>query len=261
MLHGLPMLATIGAPAVAFLRALGRVGIIGARTLQSARRMNAREFLRASVDFGTATLPLALVVAAITGAMAVLQTSLYVERFGARGFLGWAAGYAILWEFGPLVLGLLAAARIGARNAAELAALKVGGQLEGLEGVSLDPFALLVAPRIFAMCGSLIGLSLVTFLVAIVFEALAATITLGIPVAAFLQSLAGLLSGWDVLAGVVKTVVFGIAMALVSVGAGLSARGGARAVGQAAARSVVQAAGCIFLLDFVLTGLLDRVLG
>lgn len=255
------LLSAIGAAALGFVRSFGRVGLVGVRTLRGAPRLNGREFLRASVDFGTATLPLALVVAAITGAMAVMQTSLYVERFGARGFLGWAAGYAILWEFGPLVLALLGAARIGARNAAELAALQVGGQLEGLEGVSLDPYSLLVAPRIFAMCGSLIGLSLVTFLVAILFEALAARVTLGIPFGAFLQSLAGLLSGWDVLAGVVKTFCFGVAIALVSVASGLSARGGARAVGQAAARSVVQSAGTIFLLDFALTGFLDRVLG
>jgi phospholipid/cholesterol/gamma-HCH transport system permease protein len=64
----------------------------------------------------------------------VLQSALYVERFGARAFLGWASGYAVLWEFGPLLLGLVMAARLGARNAAELATMQVGGQIEGLRG-------------------------------------------------------------------------------------------------------------------------------
>ncbi len=254
-------LRAVGSAALALLSFLGRAALVWARATTRLPSMNSRELLRSSVQFGTATLPLALVVAAVTGATAVLQTSLYVQRFGARGFLGWAAGYAILWEFGPLILCLLAAARVGARNAAELASLQVGGQLEGLAGVSLDPYALLIAPRMVALCASVLGLSLVTFLVAILFEALAAFLTLGIPLGAFFQSLAGMLSGKDLLAGLIKCGVFATAIAVLSSAAGLSARGGARAVGQAAAAAVVQSAGSIFLLDALLTPLLDRVLG
>jgi phospholipid/cholesterol/gamma-HCH transport system permease protein len=213
------------------------------------------------VQFGWGSLPLTLAIAALTGATVVLQTSLYVQRFGARAFLGWAAGYAVLWEFGPLLLGLVMAARLGARNAAELATMQVGGQLEGLRGIGLDPFAVLVAPRVVAMAASVTSLSTLTFLVAVIFESLAAYFTLALPVRAFFYSFEDLLHPIDVLGGVVKSGAFGLAIALVSTAVGLRARGGARAVGQAAAGAVVLGCAAIFLLDFLLTTTLTRLLG
>jgi phospholipid/cholesterol/gamma-HCH transport system permease protein len=243
------------------LRALGGGGLVLGRTLSRLPSLDRRELLRGLAHFGQGSLPLALVVAAITGATVVVQTGLYAERFGARGYLGWASGYAVLWEFGPLILGLMMAARVGARNAAELATLQVGGQLEGLEGISLDPFALLVAPRVVAMTLSCAGLSALTFAVAIGLEALSSFFILGLPVRVFTDSFAEQIGATALVAGLVKTTVFGLAVALVSTAEGLKARGGARAVGQAAAAAVVHGAGAIFGLDFALTQLIARLAG
>lgn len=243
------------------VRGVGALVLVLARTVLALARMDRRELLRGLVQFGWGSLPLTLAIAALTGATVVLQTSLYVQRFGARAFLGWAAGYAVLWEFGPLLLGLVMAARLGARNAAELATMQVGGQLEGLRGIGLDPFAVLVAPRVVAMAASVTGLSTLTFLVAVVFESLAAFFTLALPVRAFFYSFEDLVHPIDMLGGVVKSGSFGLAIALVSTAVGLRARGGARAVGQAAAGAVVLGCAAIFLLDFLLTSTLTRLLG
>jgi phospholipid/cholesterol/gamma-HCH transport system permease protein len=220
--------------------------------------LNRRELARELVHFGHGSLPLAVGVATLTGATVVLQTRLYVERFGARAFMGWAAGYAVLWELGPLLLGLLLAARVGARNAAELATLTVGGQIEGLRGVSLDPFGLLVAPRVVALIVSSLTLSSVAFGVAIAWEAAAARLTLALPLKAFWANFSDMLSPKDLLGGVIKALAFGIAIALISTTIGLRATGGARAVGQAAASAVVSSCATIFALDFLLTPLLTR---
>ncbi len=247
------VLTWLGQETLGAVRGVGTVALVLARTVLGLARMDRRELLRGLVQFGWGSLPLALATAALTGATVVVQTSLYVERFGARAILGWAAGYAVLWEFGPLLLGLVMAARLGARNAAELATMQVGGQLEGLRGIGLDPFAVLVAPRVVAMTASVAGLSALTFLVAVIFEAVAAFFTLGLPVRAFFGSFEQMLHATDVLGGMVKASAFGLAIALVSTAVGLRARGGARAVGQAAAGAVVHGCGAIFLLDFLLT--------
>ncbi len=199
-------------------------------------------------------------MATVIGATVVLQNGLYVQRFGARNFLGWAAGYAVLWEFGPLLLGLMMAARVGAANAAALASLQVGGQLEGLKGISLDPFALLVAPRVVATAVSVSCLSSFAFFIAILWEATAAFLTLKLPVRTFLGSFADMLSATDLLGGSLKSLAFGLAIALVSTAVGLSAAHGARGVGSAAASSVVWSAAAIFSLDFLLTPLLTGLL-
>ncbi|WP_257446182.1 MlaE family ABC transporter permease [Archangium lipolyticum] len=253
-------LVWLGQEALGAVRAVGALAIVLARTVLGLWRMDRRELLRGLEEFGWGSLPLTLAVAALTGATVVVQTSLYVQRFGARAFLGWAAGYAVLWEFGPLLLGLVMAARLGARNAAELATMQVGGQLEGLRGIGLDPFAVLVAPRVVAMTVSVTGLSTLTFLVAVLFEAVAAFFTLGLPVRAFFDSFERMLHATDVLGGVVKSGAFGLAIALVSTAVGIRARGGARAVGQAAAGAVVMGCAAIFLLDFLLTSSLSFLL-
>jgi phospholipid/cholesterol/gamma-HCH transport system permease protein len=237
---------------------VGALALVAGRTALGLRRMERRELARGLVQFGYGSLPLALATAALSGVIVVLQAGLYIQRFGARAFLGWAAGYGVLWEFGPLLLGLIMSARIGARNAAELATMQVGGQIEGLRGIGLDPFALLVAPRVVAMELSMLALSTFTFMVAILCEAGAAFLTLGLPVRVFFGSFAQMLSPLDIVGGVVKTGAFGLAISLVSTAVGLRARGGARAVGQAAAGAVVLGCASIFLLDFLLTTLLAR---
>ena len=242
-------------------RGLGALGLVLLRTATRLPALDRRELLRGLAHFGFDTMPLALLVAVLTGVTVVLQTGLYAERFGARGYLGWAAGYAVLWEFGPLILGLMMAARVGARNAAELATLKVGGQLEGLAGISLDPFALLIAPRVVAMTISSACLAALTFVVAIASEAVSAFFLLRLPLRVFTQSFADRITALDLATGVLKATVFGLAIALVSTAVGLSAQGGARAVGRAAASAVVFGAGALFALDFALTGLAARGLG
>jgi phospholipid/cholesterol/gamma-HCH transport system permease protein len=243
------------------VRTVGAVALVLARTVLGLARMDRRELVRGLVQFGWDSLPLILAVSALIGAMVVLQTAIYVQRFGSRAFLGWAAGYAVVWEFGPLLLGLVMAARLGARNAAELATMQVGGQLEGLRGIGLDPFSVLVAPRVVAMTASVTGLSTLAFLVAVVFEAIAAYFTLALPLRVFFDSFEAMVQAVDMLGGMLKLGSFGLAIALVSTTVGMRAHGGARAVGQAAANAVVLGCASIFLLDFVLTSLLVRLLG
>ncbi len=249
--------AWLGHVSLEAVRGVGALGLVAGRTVLGLPKLERRELSRALVQFGYGSLPLAMATAALAGVIVVLQSGLYIQRFGARAFLGWAAGYGVLWEFGPLLLGLIMSARIGARNAAELATMQVGGQIEGLRGIGLDPFAILVAPRVVAMELSMVALSTFTFLVAILFEAVAALFMLGLPLRVFFGTFAHMLSPLDVVGGVVKTGAFGLAIALLSTAVGLSAQGGARAVGQAAASAVVRSCAAIFVLDFLLTSLLS----
>ncbi len=253
--------AWLGAFTLFLTRFTGAVGLVAARTALHLPRLDARELARASVLFGYRSLPLSLGVATLIGATVVLQAGIYAERYGARQYTGWAAGYALIWEFGPLLLGLVMAARIGARNAAELALLNVNGQLEGLRGISLDPFRLLVAPRVVASALSITALTTLTFLVAILWEAVAAYFTLALPVRVFFTSFAEMLRWGDLAGGLSKTASFGVAIALVSTVAGLHAAGGARGVGRAAASAVVSGCAAIFALDYLLTPVFARLFG
>lgn len=258
------MLAPIrhfGAFVLWLTRLVGANLLVFGRTLLHLPRLNLGELGRALVLFGYRSLPLSLGAATLIGATVVLQAGVYANKFGARLYTGWASGFALLWEFGPLLLGLVMAARIGARNAAELALLTVNGQIEGLQGISLDPFRILVAPRVVASVISVMALTTTTFLVSIGWEAVAAYFTLDLPVRIFFQSFSDMLRWGDLAGGVTKTTFFGLAISVVSTAAGLRASGGARGVGQAAAAAVVTSCAAIFTLDFLLTPVLSRLFG
>jgi phospholipid/cholesterol/gamma-HCH transport system permease protein len=81
-----------------------------------------------------------------------------------------------------------------------------------------------------------------------------------LPVREFFSTFAHMTRPLDLVSGVVKTGAFGFAISLVSTAVGLHAKGGARAVGQAAASAVVWSCAAIFLLDFLLTLVLVRLL-
>jgi phospholipid/cholesterol/gamma-HCH transport system permease protein len=250
----------VGAVSLWAMRFVGAVSLVSARTVLHLLRLDGRELSRALVLFGYRSLPLALGAATLIGATVVLQAGVYASQLGVRLYVGWAAGYALVWEFGPLLLGLIMAARIGARNAAELALLTINGQVEGLRGISLDPFGILVAPRVVASALAVLALASVTFVVSIAWEAVAAYFALHLPLRDFLASFQLMLRWGDLLGGIIKATAFGAAIAVVSTAVGLEARGGARGVGRAAAAAVVASCAAIFALDLLLTPPLARVL-
>ncbi len=255
------MIRALGAFGLGIARLTGALALVLARTALNLPRLDRRELFRSIVLFGYRSLPLALMAAMLIGSTVVLQAGVYAVKFGARLYTGWAAGYALTREFGPLLLGLVMAARIGARNAAELALLNVNGQIEGLRGISLDPFRILVAPRVVGSAVAITCLGSVTFLVAVCFEAVSSYFSLGLPLRVFFDSYQDMLRVGDLVGGLAKTLAFGLAIALVSTVAGLRAKGGAVGVGQAAASAVVLSCAAIFSLDLVLTPFLTRLFG
>jgi phospholipid/cholesterol/gamma-HCH transport system permease protein len=238
------------------VRTAGLLSLLFGRILRELPRMKRSEYLRLLQGYGIDSLPLASQVGLLVGALVILQTSLYAHRFGARAVMGWAAGYAAIWEFGPLLLGLMMNARVGARNAAELASLRMGGQIEGLSGVSVDPLAVLIAPRVWGIATAVSLISLPGLFLACISEVITAKLILDLPPRVFLASFAGMLGLPVLMAGLLKSFANGWAVALISTSLGLRARGGSRAVGQAAAETCVWGAFAIFAIDFALTWIL-----
>lgn len=242
------------------LQGLGALGLVLARTARALPRLDPREVVRSLVGFGYGALALSAVLGVFIGFILVLFSNLIVTRFGVKSLFGWASGYAVLREMGPFVTALVMAGRIGARNAAELAVMRIGGQLEGLRGVGVDPFALLVAPRVVASALAVTALGIVASLVAIL-----ASIAFGWAVSAiepstFLMSFEARVHLPDLLAALVKLFFFGATISLVSTQAGLRAQGGARAVGEVAARAVVVSAAALTALDWLITFVTEQVL-
>ncbi|HLK99700.1 MAG TPA: ABC transporter permease [Myxococcaceae bacterium] len=183
---------------------------------------------------------------------AVLVTIAHAQAMklvGNISVLGPAYFELLIREFGPVISALLTAARAGASHSAELSTMSVNEQVEALEMSAGDPYADLVAPRVLA---GVLGVPLLCVLGTVAATASAVgTVTwvFGMDGGAFMDS--RFVDGWDVFAGFLKAVGCGLYIPLAAAVAGLSASGGAEAVGEATTRGVVTACiGCL-LIDFL----------
>ena len=100
---------------------------------------------------GVKSYPIVIMTSVFTGAIMVIQSGQYVKATGATGLLGWGAGYAVLAEIGPVLIGLMFSGRVGANNTAELGTMRVTEQIDALRTLATHPVDHLVVPRLLAL--------------------------------------------------------------------------------------------------------------
>jgi len=213
-------------------------------------RIDRYELVRNLHRMGVKSLPIVVVTALFVGAIMVIQAAPLVTRFNAREIVGWGAGFATLREVGPLLIALMFSGRVGANNTAELGTMTVTSQIDALRALAIDPIAYLVLPRVISMIVMLFVLTVIGDIVAIGGAIVAAKALLDVDPRSFLNSLFVLLNEWDLLTGLIKSLLFGAMIALTSCHFGLSVKGGAPGVGKAVNAAVVAAASGIFILDY-----------
>jgi phospholipid/cholesterol/gamma-HCH transport system permease protein len=230
-----------GATLLLLFRALGRRGPRGSLRHQV-------------VDLWLRTIPLNVASMAFVGAVVIVDGGRQVQRlFGDPAGMGASVLELVVREFGPTFGGVIAATRIGAGIAAELAAMRVSEQIDALELSAADPVAELVSSRARAAVLALLGLGLLSTISAALTGAYTAHVVFGSRPGAFLD--ASELDAGDVSVALVKLFAYGLAIPAVAARAGLTATGGAQAVGEATTRGVVASIIAVVFLDLVIGGL------
>ena len=147
--------------------------------------------------------------------------------------------------------------RVGANNTAELGTMVVTEQLDALRVLAIDPIAFLIVPRFIAIVVTLFMMTLFADALALLGAAYSAKALLGVAPTSFYNGLTGGLLGFgDVANGLIKSVVFGLVIALASCHFGLTTTGGAPGVGRAVNATVVASAAGIFVLDYLVSFIL-----
>jgi len=205
---------------------------------------------------GVKSLPIVLLTAFFTGALMVVQTGFFVRQYSAYDMVGWGAGFAVLREVGPILIGLMFSGRVGSNNTAELATMVVTEQVDAMRALAIEPIRFLVVPRFLSMVVMLFLLTVCGDAMALFGGGLMASALIDIDFATFYNSLVDGIKISDLFHGLYKSIAFGAVIGLVSCYFGLAVTGGARGVGRAVNSSVVAAAVGIFALDYFLTSIL-----
>jgi phospholipid/cholesterol/gamma-HCH transport system permease protein len=250
---------SVGDAALGMAEQAGGVGLLAARLAKRLfpPRIDGPELWRNLYKMGVRSLPIVGITALFTGAIMVIQAGVLIRRFGAEGLLGWGAGFATLREVGPILIALMFSGRVGANNTAELATMVVTEQIDALATLAIDPLSYLILPRVVSMIAMLFLLTVFGDALALLGAAGTGQALLGVSVATFWNGLIETIRLWDLMTGLIKSVCYGVIIALSSCHFGLAVKGGAPGVGRAVNASVVASAAGVFITDYFSTYVLQ----
>ncbi|HKI20784.1 MAG TPA: ABC transporter permease [Isosphaeraceae bacterium] len=203
------------------------------------------------------SLPVVLGAGASFGLVAWLQTHRLLAAHGAESSLASFLSVAVLVEIGPVLAGVLVAARMGAGLAAELGSMVGNEEIDARIVLGTDPVATLVAPRAIA-CALAVPLLTVVIDASALAGSLGAELVAGRSSAALFWNRSFLfLRMADIVPATLKTAVFGLLVALTACWTGLNANRSAEAVGHAAIQGVVRAILAVFAANVVMVPLIQ----
>ncbi len=249
------LLAWIGAVTLGMFGAVGRVSIFMANTLRHlvTPPFYGRAFVQSLFQIGFLSLPVVGLTALFTGGALALQIYAGGARFSAEAVVPQIVAIGMVRELGPVLVGLMIAARVTSSIAAEIATMKVTEQIDALVTLSTDPMKYLTVPRVLAATLVVPVLVAVGDTIGIFGGYIIGTERLGFNAASYLQNTVDFLEQRDIVSSLVKGAVFGFIAAMLGCYYGMSAGRGASGVGAATKGAVVTASVLILAANLVLT--------
>lgn len=252
------LLEKLGRKTLNFLEEIGQITLLFLDILKySSRLIKDRALLFFQMEhIGVNSLPLVIVIAVFTGAVAAWQAAYQLEGIAPLSFLGTATSRAIITELGPVLTAIVIAGRVGASIAAELGSMKVTEQIDALETMGISPVRYLAAPRFYAAVFMMPVLIVFANVIAVFGAYLISNYFLGVSFQVFFDSVKRFFFLQDFFFGLIKGIVFGGMTSLLGCHIGFATEGGAEGVGLSTIRSFVLSSAMILILDYILWSLL-----
>lgn len=208
---------------------------------------------------GVLSLIIVSVSALFVGMVLALQGYDTLVRYGAAEAVGSLVALSLVRELGPVIAALLFASRAGSAITAEIGLMKATEQLAAMEMMAVDPIARVVGPRFWGGVISMPLLAAIFSAIGVFGGYLIAVVLIGVDFGSFWSQMRAAVD-WqsDVVNGILKSFVFGIAVSWIAVFEGYDAMPTAEGVSRATTRTVVISAVAILILDFVLTAFMFR---
>ena len=208
---------------------------------------------------GVMSLIIILVAGTFVGMVLGLQGYETLKRYGSESALGSLVALSLVRELGPVLAALLFASRAGSAMTAEIGLMKATEQLSAMEMMAVNPMARVVAPRFWAGVISLPLLSALFSAMGVFGGYIVGVVLIGVDAGSFWSQMQGAVDfKHDVMNGVLKSLVFGVAVTAIALFEGYDAPPTAEGVSGATTRTVVESSLAILILDFILTAFMFR---
>jgi phospholipid/cholesterol/gamma-HCH transport system permease protein len=241
--------------AIQALDGLGSTVLLTARSLAWIIRPPYRfGQLFAAMEFvGVGSLFIIALTGTFSGMVLALQMVYALRRFQAEATVGSIVALALTREISPVFAALMVTARAGSAWAAELGNMRITEQIDALTTMGVSPVQYLLSPRLIAATIMLPLLCILYTAVGMGGAWLVAVEMLHIDPGVFIDKIKLYTFPRDLMMGEIKAAAFGFLIAAISCSRGFYASGGARGVGLATTRAVVQSAVAILIANYLLT--------
>jgi len=216
-------------------------------------RVNIKNTIIQSAIIGYDSIPIALIIALVSGAVLALQISKQFVLTGAESYIGGLISVAIIREMAPVFAALSIGARAGTAIAAEIGNMQVTEQIDAIKTLKIDPIEYIFVPRVIA---GVLMVPLVTILaefIGIFGGMWVADFTVGVHPNRYLNSVWLYTTTYDIKISLVKAAVFGLLIILVCASHGMATKGGAREVGITTTKAAIGTALALLVFDYFLT--------
>jgi len=202
---------------------------------------------------GADAVPIVLLINFLVGFVMAFQSARQLRMFGANIYVADLVGISLTRELAPLMTAIIVCGRSGAAFAAELGSMKVNEEIDALRTLGLTPFGWLVVPRVVALVLVVPILTIIADFVGVSGGLLVGVINLDLTPHGYLIETIHAVKGWDVVTGLLKSVAFSVAIALIACQQGFAAKGGAEGVGKRTTSTVVTSLFAIVIIDALFT--------
>ncbi|MCZ7603165.1 MAG: ABC transporter permease [Melioribacteraceae bacterium] len=209
---------------------------------------------------GTKSLLLVFLGGIFSGVILAIETGHQLKIFGATALISRTVSLGMVRELGPVVTGLLLAARTGAKNASELGAMQLSDQIDALRAFGADPIRRLVVVRTIAATLMFLPLTLIADIAGILGGMLVANQTFHVDMNSFWNTAISVLEMKDLFVGFIKPLFYGFFVGSMSCYFGLKTKGGTAGLGKNTVNAVVFTSVTILILDFIFTKIVWEVL-
>ena len=248
-----------GTHVAGMIQLLGQVSLDIVRLLRQPRGGPWRDFSAHLYRMGAQALPITALVGFLIGVVVAYLLSLQLRQFGADAFIVNILGISLTRELGPLLGAILVAGRSGSAIAAQIGVMRINEELDAMRVMGIAHGFRLVMPRVLALALAMPLISLWTTLAALIGGMLAADINLGLSPAYFMQALPAAVDIAHLWLATAKSVVFGVAIALIGCHWGLRVKPNTESLGSSTTASVVTSITAVMILDAIFAVLFRNV--
>lgn len=227
----------------------GTMLVTAATRWTSIKRLRLPSVVRHVHETGVQAIPVVSVIAFLISVISAYIGAQQLRPFGAEIFTVDLVTIGVLRELGVLLTAVMVAGRSGSAYAAELGVMKLNDEVDALESMGMNPFELLVLPRVLALVIAMPLLTVVADAMGLAGGAVLTRYLIDLPWPQFIARLNAAIGDTTFWAGLIKAPFFGALIALTGTLRGLQVRESSRELGRLTTVAVVQSIFLVILAD------------